>query len=48
MDAKEFIFLGGCEKVGQGATEPEGAFDLAADHKRQFDTGRGVTREYFY
>jgi len=47
-ETREFIFLGGCEKVGQGATDPEEAFDSALRLKQQFDAGRGVTREYFY
>jgi hypothetical protein len=45
-EIREFIFLGGAEKVGQGATDPEGAFDAALNLKRQFEEGRGVTREY--
>jgi hypothetical protein len=47
-ETREFIFLGGCEKLGQDQTDPKGAFDSALYVKEQFDAGRGVTREYFY
>jgi hypothetical protein len=47
-ETQEFVFLGGCEKVGQGATEPEGAFDTALHLRGQLDEGRGVTREYLF
>jgi hypothetical protein len=47
-DSREFVFLGGAEKVGQGVTDPEGAFDLALHLKKQFDEGKGVTRDYHY
>ena len=47
-ETREFVFLGGCEKIGQGATDPEGAFDAALHLKAQLDEGRGVTREYLF
>jgi hypothetical protein len=47
-DIREFVFLGGCEKTGQGLTDPEGAFDSALEFKRQYDEGRGVTRDNPY
>jgi hypothetical protein len=47
-DIRVFILLGGCEKLGQDSTEPEGAFDSALRFKRQLDAGRGVTREFHY
>jgi len=45
---REFVLLAGAEKIGQGATDPDGAFDSALRLKRQFDEGRGVTREYLF
>jgi len=45
-ETREFIFLGGVEKIGQNATDPEGAFDSALHLKGRFDEGRGVTRDY--
>lgn len=47
-ETREFIFLGGAEKIGRGATDPAGAFESAMRLKRQFDEGRGVTRDYRY
>jgi hypothetical protein len=45
---QEFILLGGAEKIGHGTTDPEGAFDMALRLKKQFDEGRGATRDYRY
>jgi len=47
-ETREFIFLGGAEKIGQDASDPEGAFDEALRLKGKFDEGRGGTRDYRY
>ncbi len=47
-EAKQFILLGGCEKLGQDLTSPEGAFDSALRLKQQLDEGKGAIRDYFY
>ncbi len=43
---RRFIFLGGCEKVGHGLTDPEGAFDSALRLKERFEERRGAIRDY--
>jgi hypothetical protein len=45
---RTFMFLCGCEKFGRGATDPEGAFEIALRLKEQFEAGRGVEREYTF
>jgi hypothetical protein len=47
-EIREFIFLGGCEKLGKDVTDPKGAFDSALRFKQQFDARRGIIREYFF
>ncbi|HVB58595.1 MAG TPA: hypothetical protein VNE63_19500 [Candidatus Acidoferrales bacterium] len=47
-ETREFIFLGGAEKIGQDATDPEGAFDEALRLKGKFEEGRGEVRDYYY
>lgn len=47
-DERTFIFLGGCEKLGRGATQPAGAFDRAARLKEHLETGRGAIRDYSF
>jgi hypothetical protein len=47
-DARIFVVLGGCEKLGQDLTDPEEAFDSALRLMRQYHDGRGATRDYHY
>jgi hypothetical protein len=47
-DNREFVFLGGCEKKGRGESDPPGAFAGALRLKKQFEEGRGRTREHIF
>jgi len=43
--AREFIFLGGCEKHGEW-TVPHGAFDEALRLRGKYEQNKGTTREH--
>ncbi|HEY0704254.1 MAG TPA: type II toxin-antitoxin system RelE/ParE family toxin [Candidatus Acidoferrales bacterium] len=47
-EERTFVFLGGCEKKGRGTTDPEQAFEIAMNLKRQLEAGKGALREYAF
>lgn len=48
VEAREFVFLGGCEKAGRGRTTPDDAFNSALHMKEALEAGRGASRDYTF
>jgi len=46
-DAREFIFLIGCEKLPRGVLIPADAFELALRHKAKLERGEGDICEHY-
>lgn len=47
-DKREFLFLGGCVKLGRGRTDPPNAFSTALRLKELYVSGKGNTRDHTF